>query len=1261
MPKNTGANVLNPQALKEHLDIISEAMQVTVELFETTWSLRDICVRMTIPDFETFNAEQIFEKIIPCNVMSPLECFWEGNKLMGPEPYVKIPYLPDHSHSWAKLDPLKIVEYIKNTNESMISQFPFHILEEYMERTGITHGFQRKPCLEPMNPHCPETAPNKNSRRPPDVGGELTGGCHGFATKFMHWPEGLLIGGAKRNRTGHLTYAAALQTVIQLLSEHELYDSFAEDYRTHHIAWSPEKASQVLESWQRNFVNKVKQLQQQSRYHNNESLLQYDSYAFSTITMNDIIGKHSTMSLKNIGIGCGLVISYTCIVLFRWRNPMFSQAGMGIAAVILVCATIVAGLGFCALLGVPFNVITTQVLPFLLVGLGCHDTFLITHADASDSCNVLVECSEESRPLAIPCGTVLMSDSDRTNMIAKRIGLSVLLKGMCTASGLGSATILPIPALRSFSLKAAILSILITCALVVVFPAMLSLDLRRRKNGRMDLLCCCFLTSTTAAHINRRGTPMILDSRAVNIRNVTANNRRMHRADCKFAEQNELCIENGEGDSNNANRNNRKDGADAKEQDDEPILQHQHYCHHHQYGDRIVCCRNPQKDCLSERFTFRRFAYFYYGPFITRPLTKILGMILFAIILIGSVLQGINIEDGLELGDLVPQQSKEHIFLEAQSKHYGFYNMFAVTKSDFNYPNNQKLLYDYHYAFTRIKNVVKTDDGKLPQFWLSLFRDWLKGLQVAFDRDYKDGCITQEGWHKNASDHGILAYKLLVQTGQVDNPVEKQLVTQVRLVDADGIINPRAFYNYLSAWYTNDALTYGASQASLRPKPTEWVFLKDADLIIKKSPAIAYAQMPFYLHRLNSTSEITELIRNVRQLCNKFGELGLPNFPYGIPFIFWEQYMNLRQWLMVALATAIGSNVLINGVLLLNVWAALLVGISQAGIVLQLFGVMGLIGMKLNAISAVLLVISVGISVHFTADICLSFVTCVGSSRDRRVQLALEHMLGPVIHGAVVTFLPILMLAYSDFEFIVRYFFPVLSSLIGIGVVNGVFFFPILLSLIGPSSEITPPKAHPDRIATPTPPASPEVTRRKRHHYRVPIPPEGPPRRPHKIDNNSSRHLHQLHAEPSLTTITEEPNSWHSTQESCIIVQPEVKVETTSTCSNQNCNGGGGNGGVSDNNQTSPVLTSTPHIITTTKVTATANIKVQVHTPMSGGMVDRSDKCRHSSSPPSGSSSQKKSCCNSSSSTNSTNSSKSSNCRITNINEKVYNTNHCNN
>ena len=39
----------------------------------------------------------------------------------------------------------------------------------------------------------------------PDIGAELTGGCYGFATRYMHWPEQLVVGGVTKNKTGHIT------------------------------------------------------------------------------------------------------------------------------------------------------------------------------------------------------------------------------------------------------------------------------------------------------------------------------------------------------------------------------------------------------------------------------------------------------------------------------------------------------------------------------------------------------------------------------------------------------------------------------------------------------------------------------------------------------------------------------------------------------------------------------------------------------------------------------------------------------------------------------------------------------------------------------------------------------------------------------------------------------------------------------------------------------------------------------------------------
>lgn len=96
------------------------------------------------------------------------------------------------------------------------------------------------------------------------------------------------------------------------------------------------------------------------------------------------------------------------------------------------------------------------------------------------------------------------------------------------------------------------------------------------------------------------------------------------------------------------------------------------------------------------------------------------------------------------------------------------------------------------------------------------------GLQVVFDRDYANGTFHKNGWYLNASDDAILAYKLLAQTGNPDNSVDESQVTKVRLVNAEGIINPSAFYYYLTVWISNDMMAYSYSMGEIRPETQTW-------------------------------------------------------------------------------------------------------------------------------------------------------------------------------------------------------------------------------------------------------------------------------------------------------------------------------------------------------------------------------------------------------------------------------------------------------
>lgn len=247
------------------------------------------------------------------------------------------------------------------------------------------------------------------------------------------------------------------------------------------------------------------------------------------------------------------------------------------------------------------------------------------------------------------------------------------------------------------------------------------------------------------------------------------------------------------------------------------------------------------------------------------------------------------------------------------------------------------------------------------------------GLQNAFERDKNNSCITQEGWESGcASENGILGYKLLVQTGNSDNPIDKSLAMSAKLVNENGIINEETFYNLLTAWVSNDILAYGASQANIRPEPRRWTHVaNDFDLQIVKSSPITYAQMPFYASYLYETSTITKFISTVRGICKQYDERGLPNFPSGIPFVYWEQYQELRQYLCVAMIFAFLFLFLICGLFLCNVRAALITIFMSAILVIQMLGFMGFADIKFSAIPVVLLIGTVGTGVTFTIHLCL--------------------------------------------------------------------------------------------------------------------------------------------------------------------------------------------------------------------------------------------------------------------------------------------------
>ena len=202
----------------------------------------------------------------------------------------------------------------------------------------------------------------------------------------MHWPEDLIVGGARKNRTGHIVRANAIQSVIQMMGEQEMFDFWAKDYKVHNIDWSLEKAKQVLEAWQRKLAQEIAQLVGVARAGApagaTGSVLpgsnQYSVSLFTSTLLDDIMQNFSLLKHGKVAVALLLISAYVLLVCMRRDAP--SLGIVGLSGVALVLLSIVSALGLCALLRLPLNAATTQVTPFFALGYGVFLLFLLVNA-----------------------------------------------------------------------------------------------------------------------------------------------------------------------------------------------------------------------------------------------------------------------------------------------------------------------------------------------------------------------------------------------------------------------------------------------------------------------------------------------------------------------------------------------------------------------------------------------------------------------------------------------------------------------------------------------------------------------------------------------------------------------------------------------------------------------------------------------------------------------------------------------------------------
>ena len=108
-------------------------------------------------------------------------------------------------------------------------------------------------------------------------------------------------------------------------------------------------------------------------------------------------------------------------------------------------------------------------------------------------------------------------------------------------------------------------------------------------------------------------------------------------------------------------------------------------------------------------WSLRSFLRNYYIPFITCGCTKFIVIVTCAVMLAASIVGIQNSTLGLELSDVLPENTAPAAFLKARDKYFSFYPMFIILDgSNINFPNQQHMIDNLRQDIGIFKAHTKT-------------------------------------------------------------------------------------------------------------------------------------------------------------------------------------------------------------------------------------------------------------------------------------------------------------------------------------------------------------------------------------------------------------------------------------------------------------------------------------------------------------------------------------------------------------------------
>ena len=200
----------------------------------------------------------------------------------------------------------------------------------------------------------------------------------------------------------------------------------------------------------------------------------FRAYPWATRSFSDEFGSVITGDVLLVNVSFLIIFIYMALNLGDFTRVK-SRVALSLACIVTVGMSIGTSIGLASAFGQFYGPVNS-VLPFVLLGLGVDDSFVITSAFDS----------ERPRP-----GEVV---EDRVARALGHAGVSITVTSVTDFVAFAISTATVLPGLSTFCAYAAIGILALFAYQVTFFTAALTLDARRQRSNRYDC-CCCLPTS----------------------------------------------------------------------------------------------------------------------------------------------------------------------------------------------------------------------------------------------------------------------------------------------------------------------------------------------------------------------------------------------------------------------------------------------------------------------------------------------------------------------------------------------------------------------------------------------------------------------------------------------------------------------------------------------------------------------------------------------------------------------------------------------